>query len=197
MLSWLAKGESGARKKVLAMLPKDAAGAEIGVWKGDFSAQLLSATKPRILHLVDPWLVSDAADRADAAWYGADKITQAAMDSIHDQVSARFAQERAKGSVAIHRADARAALGAMAEDSLDYVYVDGDHSYEGVSTDLAEAFRVTKVGGYLCCDDYLLGAWWQDGVVRAVHELLVSKPVVIEFKANTQVVLRKLATPLG
>jgi len=197
MLGWLAKSESGARKKVLAMLPRDGAGAEIGVWKGDFSAQLLSVTKPRILHLVDPWLVSDSADRADTAWYGADKITQPAMDAIHDEVSARFAQERSRGVVEIHRADATRALGRMPEATLDYVYVDGDHSYEGVSTDLAEAFRVTKVGGFICCDDYLLGAWWQDGVVRAVHELLVSKPVVIEFKANTQVVLRKLASPLG
>lgn len=194
MLKWLAKGESAARRAVLNILPKNSVGIEIGVWKGDFSAQILKNTEPRALHLVDPWLVSDASDRTSEAWYGADRITQDAMDAIHAQVARRFARERSSGQVEIHRTDAREALGAMDADSVDYVYVDGDHSYEGVSADLAEALRVTKVDGFICCDDYLLGAWWKDGVVRAVHELLASQPVTVYYKANSQIVLRKIAS---
>lgn len=197
MLGWLAKGESAARKHVLEILPRDAIGVEIGVWKGDFSAQILKTAQPQVLHLVDPWLVSDSSDRTSEAWYGADRITQAAMNAIHDQVAARFDREAASGRVVIHRTDALEALGAMAEASVDFVYVDGDHSYEGVSSDLAEAWRVTKIDGFICCDDYLLGAWWKDGVVRAVHQLLVSQPVTIHYKANTQIVLRKLGSTLG
>lgn len=193
-MSWFAKGESAARKNVLSMLPKDAVGVEIGVWKGDFSAQILRYGKPRALHLVDPWLTSEAADRTDQAWYGAGQITQEAMDTIQQSVVDRFAGETAAGRVVIHRSDSRQALGNMDADSVDYVYVDGDHSYDGVTTDLAEAFRVTRIDGFLCCDDYLLGAWWKDGVVRAVHELLVAKPVTIHYKSNTQVVLRKVAS---
>ncbi len=179
------------------MMPKNSVGIEIGVWKGEFSGQILKVAEPKTLHLVDPWLVSGASDRTSEAWYGADRITQAAMDEIHDQVAKRFIRERANGQVEIHRTDAKKALGAMEPESVDYVYVDGDHSYEGVSSDLAEALRVTKVGGFICCDDYLLGAWWQDGVVRAVHELLAGHPVTIHYKANSQVVMRKLATKLG
>jgi hypothetical protein len=197
MLKWLAKGESAARKAVLEMLPKDGVGIEIGVWKGDFSAQILKAARPKALHLVDPWLTSDASDRTTDAWYGADQITQDAMNTIHDQVVHRFGREIESSQVLVHRSDAAHALGSMAESSVDYVYVDGDHSYEGVSADLVEAYRVTKIDGFICCDDYLLGAWWKDGVVRAVHELLASKPVTIHYKANTQVVLRKLATLTG
>lgn len=196
-MKWFFKGESAARKAVLSMMPKNAVGIEIGVWKGEFSGQILKVAEPKALHLVDPWLVSEASDRTSEAWYGADRITQAAMDDIHDQVSKRFARERASGQVVIHRSDAKQALGAMAPESVDYVYVDGDHSYEGVSSDLAEALRVTKVGGFICCDDYLLGAWWQDGVVRAVHEILAGHPVTIHYKANSQVVMQKLASKLG
>lgn len=192
MLKWVAQGESPARRAVLDLLPKEAVGVEIGVWKGDFSAQILKSARPRTLHLVDPWLISDAADKASDAWYGAEKMTQAGMDEIHAQVSQRFAPDIAKGRVVIHRTDAKGALGAMPESSVDYVYVDGDHTYEGVVSDLAEAFRVTKANGFICCDDYLLGAWWKDGVVRAVHELLVSARITVEYKADTQIVLKKL-----
>jgi SAM-dependent methyltransferase len=193
MLKWSAPTESAARKDVLNMLPKEAVGVEIGVWKGDFSAQILKAARPKTLHLVDPWLISDAADRATQAWYGADKISQSGMDDIHAHVTQRFGAELASGRVIIHRADARQALGAMDKETVDYVYVDGDHGYEGVSADLAEAFRVTKPNGFICCDDYLLGAWWKDGVVRAVHELLVSERVTVEYKVDTQIVLKKLS----
>lgn len=196
MLKWSVDEEGAARKAVLEMLPKDAVGAEIGVWKGDFSAQILKTARPKLLHLIDPWLVSAESDRTGEAWYGADKTTQAAMDTISDQVAKRFAREIAGGQVRIHRSDAVHALGTLEEASVDYVYIDGDHSYEGVVSDLAEAFRVTKFKGFICCDDYLLGAWWNDGVVRAVHELLVSKPVIIYYKANTQIVLRKRAQPV-
>jgi SAM-dependent methyltransferase len=192
MLKWSAPTESAARKDVLNMLSKEAVGVEIGVWKGDFSAQILKAARPKTLHLVDPWLISDSADRATQAWYGADKITQSGMDDIHAHVTQRFGAELASGRVIIHRADARQALGAMDKETVDYVYVDGDHGYEGVSADLAEAFRVTKPNGLICCDDYLLGAWWKDGVVRAVHELLVSERVTVEYKVDTQIVLKKL-----
>ena len=192
MLKWNSNSESAARKAVLDMLPKGAVGIEIGVWKGDFSAQILRAARPGTLHLVDPWLVSDAADRSAEAWYGESKISQSGMDAICKQVETRFASEIANGEVRIHRADATVALGALAPDSVDYVYVDGDHGYDGVVSDLAQAFRVTKANGLICCDDYLLGAWWKDGVVRAVHELLVAARVIVEYKADTQIVLKKL-----
>ncbi len=37
------------------MLPKGGVGAELGVWKGEFSVRLLKGAKPRQLYLIDPW----------------------------------------------------------------------------------------------------------------------------------------------
>ncbi len=197
MFKWTGNGESVARKRVLDMLPKTAIGIEIGVWKGDFSARILKSAQPKILHLVDPWLVSDAADKSSDAWYGTDKMSQSGMDDICTHVAKRFSSEILTGQVAIHRADSVTALGAMEPASVDYVYVDGDHAYESVVSDLAQAFRVTKANGLICCDDYLLGAWWKDGVVRAVHEMLVAERVTVEFKEETQIVLKKLGPKLA
>jgi len=37
---------------------------------------------------------------------------------------------------------------------FDYVYIDGDHSYEGVTRDLASYFPKIKIGGLILGDDY-------------------------------------------
>lgn len=183
-----------ARTKILRALPKGGVGVEIGVWKGEFSARIFKETRPATLHLVDPWAVSDAADRADAAWYGAGQISQAEMDTIHDGVARQFARQIDAGTVRIHRKPSQDALRDFADESVDYVYVDGDHSYAGVTADLQDAFRITRPGGFICVDDYKLGAWWGDDVIRAVHEMLVDKPVVIARKISSQAMLRKLKT---
>lgn len=185
--------EARARNAVLNALPKNAVGVEVGVWKGDFSEMLLRTTAPKRLHLVDPWIASAEGDRIDAAWYGAGRVSQQDMDAIHAQVSRRFAGPIKTGQVTIHRKTSAEALDAMGSESVDYVYIDGDHSYEAVAADLEGAYRIVKLGGAICCDDYLLGQWWQDGVVRAVHEFLSAKPVVIGSKANSQIVMRKRA----
>ena len=44
------------RERLLDYLVKGGAVAEIGVWKGDFSAVLIEKLQPSALHLIDPWL---------------------------------------------------------------------------------------------------------------------------------------------
>lgn len=180
-----------AREIVLSMLPRGSDGAEIGVWKGDFSAEILSRAAPRVLHLIDPWEAREDASHQEA-WYSTERGVD--MDRVHAGVCARFADQIDSETVHIHRAPATVALGTMAKHSLDWVYIDGDHSYEAVRDDLASAFQVIKPGGLICADDYRLGKWWGDGVVRAVNEFIGEQAGAVElrFAANTQVVLRKL-----
>ena len=191
MFERLRGANADGRDAVLRSLPTAAVGVEIGVWKGDFSRRILKVAKPAVLHLIDPWLVSEEADRVGQAWYGAHKITQAEMDAIHDQVTTRFEREIAAGRMALHRGPSRDVMAALAPDSADFVYIDGDHSYQAVVDDLDAALRVTRSGGLIVCDDYFLGQWWGDGVVRAVHEFLARAPVVVESKVDTQMVMRK------
>jgi len=44
-----------ARLQLLRKLPKDSICAEIGVWKGNFSELIFAVTRPKMLHLIDPW----------------------------------------------------------------------------------------------------------------------------------------------
>ena len=62
------------------------------------------------------------------------------------------------------------AAASFPDDTLDWVYIDADHSYEGVKGDLDAFYRTVKSGGFLAGDDYRQAGWLWDGVVRAVDE---------------------------
>lgn len=178
------------RALVLQMLPKGGVGAEVGVWKGDLSAQILADAAPKRLYLIDPW--AWAIDPGHArAWYSADK--GADMNAIFAGVQARFSDEIAAGQVEIHRAPSKTALAALPDNSLDFVYVDGDHAFDAVRRDLEMAVQKTKPSGLICVDDHRLDKWWGDGVVRAVNEALGAHAhhLAVVFAAHTQVVIQK------
>jgi hypothetical protein len=179
-----------ARQTLLETLPKGGIGAEVGVFRGDFSAELLQATRAERLHLIDPWVsLDDEAHKA--AWYGAANRSQADMDQIHAAVTKRFAKHITAERVVVHRAPSTTALAALPDHSLDWIYIDGDHSYDGVIADLRLSLTKVKPGGFICGDDYLAGGWWKDGVICAVHEFLhEARPHVrIRFLIDAQFML--------
>jgi hypothetical protein len=186
----LAMPPMNARLFLLETLPKAAVGAEIGVFGGDFSAYLLKVAEPLVLHLIDPW-VSVADPLRRWSLYGAGVRSQADMDQLHADVIGRFGGEIAGGRVVVHRAPSSAALAAMPDRSLDWIYIDGDHSYEAVIADLRLGLAKVKPGGFICGDDYLPGGWWKGGVIRAVHDFLheAQPRVRIKLVLDTQYML--------
>ncbi|MGD1924571.1 MAG: class I SAM-dependent methyltransferase [Paracoccaceae bacterium] len=183
-------GYAETRLRVAKSLPKNAIGAEIGVWKGDFSAILLREAQPSCLHLIDPWQIQSDPGHVEA-WYGASSGVD--MDAIHQHVVARFAREIGLGQISVHRATSYNAMQALEDASLDFVYVDGDHAYEAVKLDLMMSYAKIRSGGLLCVDDHRTGKWWGDGVVRAVNELLgtYSSGAQVMFCADSQMIIRK------
>jgi hypothetical protein len=69
--------------------------------------------------------------------------------------------------VKLHQADTVAWLAAQPTSSLDWGYLDSDHSYQHVRRELCQAMRVVRASGWICGHDYaaVLG-----GVVAAVDE---------------------------
>jgi hypothetical protein len=186
-----AKRADNRRREILAVLPRQSVGMEIGVWKGDFSAELLRALSPTKLHLIDPWVLRDDAVHR-SAWYGSEG--KADMEAIYEEVLQRFAAERAKGVVEVHREPSKQVLQRLADNSLDFVYIDGDHEYSAVHDDCFLAYDKVRAGGLICGDDYTLGRWWGDGVVRAFHELVHDRNVIIRSVRGSQIVVEKIAS---
>ena len=179
------------RQWLLRMLPKGSVGAEIGVFRGSFSGAILREVQPSVLHLIDPW-----RSAADPSLSGVlyDR-PQDQMDAIHDSVIHLFAEQIAAGTVVVHRARSVNAASEIPDGSLDWVYVDGDHSYEGVREDLVSYLPKLRAGGLLCGDDYVVGGRFDSGVKKAVDEFAAGPKVELVVQRSNQFVLRRVAQP--
>jgi hypothetical protein len=179
------------RHFLLKMLLKNSICVEIGVHKGDFSAQILQTLNPKELHLVDPWK-HEESDMYKEAWQGGKTLGgQHEMDGRYETVCLRFASEIRSGHVIIHRNYSSIVLNTFPDGYFDWVYIDGNHYYEYVKKDLEISFNKTKPGGYVTGDDYVDGGWWQGGIKRAVDEFVREKPVKVVQIKNYQFILQK------
>lgn len=180
-----------ARIVVLQTLPKNSVGIEIGVHLGDFSAQILANATPNKLYLIDPYLHFEDASYAKA-WYGGSAAGQQEMDERFERVQNRFRTQIENGRVELVREKSVLAASRFADESLDFVYIDGDHTFDGVWGDIKAYFPKLKIGGLLIGDDYSLGSWWGSGVVDAFHNALNVYPMRIEFAMDNQICCRRV-----
>lgn len=111
---------------------KTGVGAEIGVFDGEF-AEFMSKTWPGKILCVDRW---DAQDGYPQRGY------EAAKQRLHGTKC-----EMVKGmSVDVSK--------TVEDGSLDWIYIDADHSYEGVSSDYAAWYPKVRDGGLISGHDY-------------------------------------------
>ncbi len=157
------------RYRLMAHLPRRGTGAEVGVWKGDFSAQLLRFNRPQKLYLVDPWTAFEKPGYERAA-YGGRSGGEDRMQSIHDSVAGRFSRQCRDGRVVMLRMDSQQAAVELGEQRFDWIYIDADHTYDAVKRDLENFRALIRPGGILAGDDYGVRGWWEDGVKRAVDD---------------------------
>jgi hypothetical protein len=191
-MSWIG-GKTDTRRSLLERMPKNSVCAEIGVYKGDFSAQILEVARPAVLHLIDPWKFEEE-ETYSKSWYGGTTGgSQQKMDSIYESVWNRFRREAESGIISVHRAASADAVKGFADDYFDWIYIDGNHLYEFVKQDLELFYPKVKAGGYITGDDYQRGGWWQGGVKKAVDEFTSNGLGEVVRIANGQFILKKAA----
>ena len=174
------------RAMLLRRMPKNGVCVEIGVWKGDFSEQILRLTRARELHLIDPWIFQPQFPKR--MYSGNLASSQHDMDAIWEGVRQRFAQI---DEVRVHRRFSSDLHEVLQGASLDWVYIDGNHSKPFVKQDLELSWRSLRSGGYITGDDYA----WQDldgsyGVREAVEEFAAEHRLRIELIGG-QYLMRK------
>ncbi len=118
--------------------------AEIGVFKGDFSEFILKM-EPSELHLIDPWV---SIIDIPARWHA---IPQSDMDEIKRSVIDRFSTDSRVDVIQKHSIDA---LDNFDDNSLDWIYLDANHSFSFIQQDLETWWHKLKPGGYLCGNAY-------------------------------------------
>jgi len=160
------------RLALLQRLPPRSIGAEIGVFRGDYSEKILNIVQPIRLHLIDPWTFQPDPVY-ETSHYGARRgVSQQNMDALCAAVAERFRATIEAGTVRIHRAASADASREFPDDYFDWVYIDGNHRYEFVKSDLECYLPKVKPRGYIAGDDYGVPGWWNDGVTRAVDEFI-------------------------
>jgi len=140
-------------------------GAEIGVLKGQTAREILQA-RPLVYHiLVDPW--SDDKDESYINSGSSDsKQEQSFYDECFKITSIRM--EPFKDRVEFMRMKSVDASHLIEDNSLDYVFIDADHSYEGVARDIKTWISKVRPGGWIGGHDY--NDRHYPSVSKAVHE---------------------------
>lgn len=170
--------------------PKGSIGCEVGVWRGDFSQELLDNVRPSKLYLIDPWKARNDYKRR---WYSTDNVTQKQLDMLFQYVQHRF---KDYSSVVFLRDISSKAFTYILPHSLDWVYIDGDHSESEVYKDLVDSYEKLKVYGYITGDDYL----WLEPITQTLSVKQAVARFLEEYKSlvglveikEQQYVIRKL-----
>lgn len=156
--------EAKGRKNLVSAIPKGTIGMEIGVWRGEFSQLFVNVVEPKELHLADPWAFQPQfSHRLYGGSKGGNSRKQLGMDKIYSDVVERF---KDVPSVQVHRNWSCTLQYVFEKDYFDWIYIDGNHYFDGAFADLCTTLKLVKVGGFLLGDDV---EWKNDGGERSVE----------------------------
>ena len=141
-------------------------GAEIGVWTGEFSAQMCAAIPGLQLCCVDPWQAYDA--------YHEKKNDQARLDEAYGKARRRLQPYACQ----FMRMTSLEAARQVPDHALDFVYIDGNHLKRFVLEDLAAWSPKVRRGGIVA---------GHDCVTRAKHTHIEVEAAVREFVQAKQI----------
>lgn len=141
---------SGAAQRgdaILKRVGRNARGVEVGVFRGALSRYLLRKGVDR-LFMVDNWLPADEQPkhyketRDYCAGLAPDEA--AANEALARQVAAASG-----GRAVVLKMSSVDAARQINDGSMDFVFLDGDHSYEGLKADIAAWLPKVRKGGWI------------------------------------------------
>jgi hypothetical protein len=141
------------REAILQRMKVGGIAAEVGVQTGQFSRSILDICRPCKLHLID----------LDLQTF-----------SIHE----KFESEILADTVYLHEGDSSPIIQDFPDSYFDFIYIDGDHSYDGVKRDVQAAKSKVKPQGVMIFNDY---TYWSPaecmryGVIQAVNEICLEE----------------------
>jgi hypothetical protein len=117
-------------------------GAEIGIYLGETAEYALRHLNLRQYIMVDPYKMYGDMQRSQEDW-----------TEIYNKVCSIFSN---RSNAQVVREDSSIAASRFTDGYFDFVYIDGDHSYEAVKKDLDAWFGKVRVGGVFCGHDMQL-----------------------------------------
>lgn len=126
-------------------------GVEVGVYRGDLSLKLLEAFPKLILHLVDVWEPSDSESEYVKSGDACGSLSFEEHTDNYKHVVGMFKWTR---RVFIHKKRSVVAANILLDRSMQFVYLDADHTLAAITKDINTWWPKVKPGGILCGHDY-------------------------------------------
>jgi len=153
--------------------------AEIGIFKGDFLQFLYEncdASKINAIDLFQGITQSGNEDGNFVIHYDMNKSYNELKEKYKDTI------------VTLHKSDSSTFLNTLNDNYYDIIYIDGDHSYNGVKKDLIASYNKIKNNGYIMGHDYEMNMkkanhHYDFGTKQAVDEFCVNYNQKILAKA--------------
>ena len=161
-----------SREELLSVLPKESTVIEIGVDKGDFSKIILDKSNPKKLILIDPWIEMLDIQNQD--------INHAQK---YESVKKMFKND---SRVEIIKKSSGEAFTNIKNNSVDWIYIDGDHKYQSCLADLRNYSDKIKNDGYICGHDWVTKEKKGFGVNQAVEEFIKETGFILCGLTNEQ-----------
>lgn len=156
-----------------------AVGAEFGVFRGHFAAEIAERVRPRKLYLVDPWRkLGERFDWPDRPEFDARYTNFNRLTTRQAFADARYRMQSFAGQTEVEFVEDFAVVFCERLSSrLDFAYIDAQHDYDSALTDLKAVSQVIADDGVIMGDD-----WIDDpehphaGVLRAVNDFIRAHP---------------------
>jgi len=142
-----------------------AVAVELGAWKGRSTSfmgvEIANSGKPIRFTTVDHWRGSEGEELHDADQdVQSGRLYEVFLENIRPVAA----------YVNVIRDDSAAAAARFEDGSIDFLYVDASHSYEGVLRDLSAWWPKVKLGGLMAGDDWCFPDRGELGVRNAVRD---------------------------
>ena len=145
-------------------------GAEIGTEQGLYAEILCKANPGLKLHCIDAWAVYPGYR---------EHVAQGLIDKFHLEAKKRLSLFPCK----VIKAFSIDAAKKLPDNSLDFVYIDANHDYGYVTTDLRIWSKKVRKGGIVSGHDYAHRA---PGVVRATNDFTKINKITPWFIIGTE-----------
>lgn len=152
-------------RRIVPQLPDDCKVVEVGCWRGRSTAflavELLNHKTKFSLGCVDTWLGSPLEKTFEHPMF-ADVLGDPVFEEFNNNM------DPVKEHISVMRMTSVEAAKRYADNSLDFIAIDDDHSYKGIKRSLDAWLPKLKPGGFIAGDD--VGPNWPN-VEKAVTRM--------------------------
>ena len=141
------------RYDILKLIPPDSTGAEIGVFKGDFSKLILKHAKPQKVHFIDGWWTLYGEYFPD--WGRYTNYGKLKTRDAYESFIRKIQPYRKQSDIKIHVGNNLEILKSLPDNYFDWVYIDSSHEFDHTYQELIILKDKIKENGIIMGHDFI------------------------------------------